>query len=103
MGKPEMIWMPKISICLILIGISGRDWHKQCIVPHETLNLMNIRSFIGASSALLLAWLGATYFRKVPTERYLKPEVLLADASTQIEAAPTKLMADLGSPNQSTR
>lgn len=31
---------------------------------------MNIRNFIGASSAILLAWLGATYLHKVPTERY---------------------------------
>lgn len=31
---------------------------------------MNIRSFVGASSAVLLAWLGATYFHKVPPERY---------------------------------
>ena len=31
---------------------------------------MSIRNFIGASSALLLAWLGATYFHKIPTERY---------------------------------
>lgn len=31
---------------------------------------MSIRNFIGASSAVLLAWLGATYFHKVPTERY---------------------------------
>jgi len=31
---------------------------------------MNIRSFIGASSAILLAWLGATYLNKVPAERY---------------------------------
>jgi hypothetical protein len=31
---------------------------------------MNIRSFIGISSSILLAWLGATYLHKVPTERY---------------------------------
>jgi len=33
---------------------------------------MSIRNFIGASSALLLAWLGTTYFHKVPAERYPK-------------------------------
>jgi hypothetical protein len=33
---------------------------------------MNIRSFVGASSALLLAWLGATYFHETPPERYPK-------------------------------
>ncbi|QTN33372.1 hypothetical protein HZ994_13960 [Akkermansiaceae bacterium] len=31
---------------------------------------MNIRSFIGASSAILIAWLGVTYIHEVPTERY---------------------------------
>ena len=31
---------------------------------------MNITTFIGASSAILMAWLGATYLHKVPTERY---------------------------------
>jgi CBS-domain-containing membrane protein len=33
---------------------------------------MNIRSFVGASSSVLLAWLGATYFHEVPPERYPK-------------------------------
>jgi hypothetical protein len=33
---------------------------------------MNIRSFVGASSALLLAWLGATYLHEIPPERYPK-------------------------------
>jgi hypothetical protein len=31
---------------------------------------MKIQSFIGVSSAMLIAWLGATYLHKVPTERY---------------------------------
>jgi hypothetical protein len=31
---------------------------------------MNIRSFVGATSAVLLAWLGVTYFYDVPPERY---------------------------------
>lgn len=31
---------------------------------------MNITSFIGTSSAILIAWLGATYLHEVPTERY---------------------------------
>lgn len=33
---------------------------------------MSIRNFIGASSTVLLAWLGATYFHEVPAERYPK-------------------------------
>lgn len=37
---------------------------------------MSIRNFIGASSALLLAWLGATYIHEVPTERYPKQDRL---------------------------
>ncbi len=31
---------------------------------------MSVRKFIGASSTLLLAWLGATYFHQVPPEKY---------------------------------
>ncbi len=31
---------------------------------------MNIRSFIGVSSTILLAWLGVTYLHKVPAEPY---------------------------------
>ncbi|WP_411825765.1 hypothetical protein [Luteolibacter sp. AS25] len=31
---------------------------------------MNLKKFIGASSAILLAWLGATYLHQVPSERY---------------------------------
>ena len=38
----------------------------------QTNHLMNIRSFVGVSSAVLLAWLGATYFHEVPPERYPK-------------------------------
>ena len=103
MGKPEMIWSHKISIYLILIGISGITWHKPRALPPEPLISMNIRSFIGASSALLLAWLGATYFRKVPTERYQKPATITTEVSGQAEVKPAGLMADLGSPQQETR
>jgi hypothetical protein len=103
MGKPEMIWSHKISIYLILIGNSGITWHKPRALPPEPLILMNIRSFIGASSALLLAWLGATYFRKVPTERYQKPTAIAAEASGQAEGGSSELMADLGSPHQGNR
>ncbi len=42
---------------------------------------MSIRNFIGASSALLLAWLGVTYFHEVPVERYQKQEKPSATAS----------------------
>jgi hypothetical protein len=31
---------------------------------------MNVSRFIGASSAILLAWLGVTFFHQVPFERY---------------------------------
>jgi len=31
---------------------------------------MNIRKFIGGSSLLIAAWLGATFIQKVPTHRY---------------------------------
>jgi hypothetical protein len=55
---------------------------------------MNIRSFVGASSALLLAWLGATYFHEIPPERYPKQDRTSASA----EKAPAdERIADLGS------
>jgi hypothetical protein len=33
---------------------------------------MNVSYFIGLSSAVLLTWLGVTYFHQVPHERYPK-------------------------------
>lgn len=55
---------------------------------------MNIRSFVGASSALLLAWLGATYFHEIPPERYPKQD--RTSASTEKMPADERI-ADLGS------
>ncbi|MBC7980394.1 MAG: hypothetical protein H7Y36_07520 [Armatimonadetes bacterium] len=43
---------------------------------------MTIRNFIGVSSALLLAWLGATFFHKVPAENYPKLGSSLVPASS---------------------
>jgi hypothetical protein len=55
---------------------------------------MNISSFVGASSALLLAWLGATYFHEIPPERYPKQDRTSASA----EKTPAdERIADLGS------
>ncbi len=52
---------------------------------------MSIRNFIGASSALLLAWLGATYMHQVPAERYptdARPTAeLTAEAPSNIVAS----------------
>lgn len=56
---------------------------------------MNIRSFVGASSAVLLAWLGATFFHKVPPERYPKQDRIPVSASNEDEAGDS--IADLGS------
>lgn len=56
---------------------------------------MNIRSFVGASSAVLLAWLGATYFHEVPPERYPKQDRISVSASK--EDAAEDSIADLGS------
>lgn len=66
-------------------------------------NLMNIRSFIGASSALLLAWLGATYFREVPTDRYPKRDRTSADASGKADDRSGEMIADLRLETQGTR
>ena len=56
---------------------------------------MNIRSFVGASSAVLLAWLGATYFHEVPPERYPKQDRTPVSASNEDETGDS--IADLGS------
>jgi hypothetical protein len=56
---------------------------------------MNIRSFVGASSAVLLAWLGATYFHEVPPERYPKQDRTSVSASKDDEAGDS--IANLGS------
>ena len=44
---------------------------------------MNIRNFIGASSFILLAWLGVTYFYQVPFERYPKQDRAGSTASVK--------------------
>lgn len=43
---------------------------------------MNMHSFVGASSALLLAWLGATYLHKIPPDRYPKQDRLSISAAS---------------------
>jgi hypothetical protein len=55
---------------------------------------MNIRSFVGASSALLLAWLGATYFHEIPPERYPKQD---RTSATYENTHADESIADLGS------
>jgi hypothetical protein len=46
---------------------------------------MNIRRFVGASSAVLLAWLGATYFHEVPPERYPKLDRTLGSSAAKAD------------------
>lgn len=82
-----------MSIFPILIGNSCRNWHKLCASPTQTNHLMNIRSFVGGSSALLLAWLGATYFHEIPPDRY--PKQGRATVTTQ-KAPSDAAIADLG-------
>jgi hypothetical protein len=77
-----MLNSPEISIFPILIGNSYQSWHKLCASPKRSI-LMNIRNFVGASSAILLAWLGATYFHEVPPERYPKLDRTLGSSSAK--------------------
>lgn len=44
---------------------------------------MSIRQFIGASSALLLVWLGVTFFHEVPAGRYQHKDAKTADLDTE--------------------
>lgn len=52
---------------------------------------MNVSYFIGISSAVLLTWLGVTYFNQVPHERYPKQNRISRDTaiSTPAEDAET--------------
>ncbi|MFD2257317.1 hypothetical protein ACFSSA_11580 [Luteolibacter algae] len=52
---------------------------------------MSIRHFIGASSAVLLAWLGATYFHKVPAERY--PQQKRTSAKLEVGISSKEIVA----------
>jgi len=54
---------------------------------------MNIRKFIGASSFILLAWLGATYLHQVPLERYPKQEKAGPTASVKTLKMNEKMIA----------
>lgn len=59
---------------------------------------MNVRNFIGASSAVLLAWLGATYLHEVPSERYPKQERLSSTAPVEMETENDEMIASNDSP-----
>jgi hypothetical protein len=51
---------------------------------------MNISRFVGGSSAILLAWLGATYLHEVPPERYPKQDRTLGPtAQSPVASEPT--------------
>lgn len=54
---------------------------------------MIIRSFIGVSSTILLAWLGATYLYKVPTERYPRQGGCSSPITRQAEETSEKIIA----------
>jgi hypothetical protein len=52
---------------------------------------MNVSYFIGISSAVLLTWLGVTYFHHVPLERYPKQNRFSSDnaINTPLESEET--------------
>jgi hypothetical protein len=54
---------------------------------------MKVRNFIGASSAILLTWLGATYFHKVPSERYPKQNRPSSVETVSAESEPDEMIA----------
>lgn len=55
---------------------------------------MNIRCFIGASSALLLAWLGVTFLHKVPAERYRQQGRSSSPITGKTSHFPGKMVAE---------
>jgi|694.fasta_scaffold10605_12 hypothetical protein len=52
---------------------------------------MNVSYFIGISSAVLLTWLGVTYFQRVSYESYPKQGSLSSDT---VESTPTESNED---------
>lgn len=56
---------------------------------------MNVRNFIGASSFVLLSWLGATYLHEVPSERYPQQTKTSLTASANSVAADEELIANI--------
>lgn len=76
-----------------MIGNSCQSWQKHFDSRNRFI-LMNIRNFVGASSAILLAWLGATYFHEVPPERYPKLDRTLGPSAAKVDIS-NKIAADL--------
>lgn len=60
---------------------------------------MSIRQFIGASSALLLVWLGVTFFHEVPAGRYQITDGNTLDSRTKSEKAETTIVSAPNSKN----
>ncbi|MDP4625097.1 MAG: hypothetical protein NWT08_08155 [Akkermansiaceae bacterium] len=54
---------------------------------------MSIRQFIGASSTLLLVWLGVTFFHEVPVGRYQPKEAKTADLGEDAKKGETAIVS----------
>lgn len=65
---------------------------KQSSFEVKTSVGMNVTFFIGMSAAVLLAWLGVTYVREIPHERYPKQGSL---NSASAEARSKKLLVQV--------
>ncbi len=82
--KFDLLNASKLSISVISVGKTEQTVHK----PLRTLltqPFMRIRNFIASSAALLLAWLGITYFNDVPTESYPHQTRPRALSTTKVE------------------
>ncbi|MBG7608230.1 MAG: hypothetical protein IZT59_09420 [Verrucomicrobia bacterium] len=64
---------------------------------------MSIRNFIGVSSALLLAWLGATYFHEIPAERYPKQGKFSSQTSAKNSSVSDDAVASATTPETENR
>jgi hypothetical protein len=63
---------------------------------------MNVPSFIGLSAALLLTWLGATYFHEIPHGRYPKQGPLTSTSPvTESGETPENLLANISDNKES--
>lgn len=79
---------------MIFVAHLLQAWHKPRASPSILSKIsMSIRNFIGSTSALLLVWLGATYFREVPVERYPRQNSPAAGSTAQVKSSEGRAIA----------
>ena len=60
---------------------------------------MSIRQFIGATSGLLLVWLGVTFFHEIPANRYQHDDSSFVELDKGVKADEDTIVSVTGSDN----